>query len=219
MPMQINGFNALLQAMLGSVNGALPMQPNGGFNELMSELLTKDSVALSANGLDAAASAAPVLSADDVEGAVDAKDAADADGADAAGKADAKKDPDQIKREAFDGNFTKEAVAKLLGKEAEELTDVQSKDLNDLLYGINEENAKRAEEGKEPMTRDEVNAFIADAVAKYKEDPENEANSLGRTLSELGLEEGLDEDTFSAVEEALKEYNDSDDCYDVFNAC
>ena len=215
MTMQIDGFNALLQAMITPANGALPVQVNGGLTELMSELLTGDSVDLSTNGLDAAAAAAPVLSADD---AGDAEDAADADAINAADAGDLKKDPEQIKREAFDGNFTKEAVAKLLGKEAGELTDVQAKDLNDLLYGINEENAKRAAEGKDPMTRDEVNALIADAAAKYKEDPENESNSLGKTVSELGLEEGLDEDTFKAVEEALNEYNDSDAAKDAAEA-
>lgn len=227
MAMQINGFGAMLNNAMAALTGGLPMQP-GNMNDMMAELLGKDAVALSDKGAAAAATAGSVVSTDDdsaadaaKDAAAAAKDAADIDGADAA---DAKPDPEQIKRDAFDKNFTKEKVADLLGKQPEDLNDAQSKNLNDLLYGINEENAKRAAEGKDPMTRDEVNAFITDAVSKYKDDLENKddleenPDTLGKTFSELGLEEGVDEDTFKAIEDALKEYNDSDEAKDAAEA-
>ncbi|MDO5296321.1 MAG: D-alanyl-D-alanine carboxypeptidase family protein [bacterium] len=212
MAMQMNGFNfnAIFSAAMSAMTAMSGKMPalTGNAGDILPNLLNEDSVALSDQGAAAAADAGSVVSADDD---VDADAAKAADGADDAAAADDKKDPEQIRRDAFDKNFTRETVANLFGKEPDELTDEQSKNLNDLLYGINEENAKRAEEGKDPMTREEVNAFIADAVSKYKDDMENDPDSLGKTLSELGLEEGLDEETYKNIEEALKQYNESDE--------
>ena len=189
MALQMNGLNALFNNAMLSIMANLPIQ-SGNINlpETALELPNSDSIALSDKGAAAAADAGPVVSTED-------DDAAAAKDADAAGDAKAakdKKDPEQIKRDAFDKNFTREKVANLLGKQPEDLDDTQSKNLNDLLYGINEENAKREAEGKDPMTREEVNDYLAKAVDKYKDDMENDPDSLGKTISELGLEDGLD---------------------------
>ena len=136
----------------------------------------------------------------------------------------------KAQRENFDKSFTTEDVAALFGKEASELTEQQSADLSNLLFEISQENARRKEEGEEPLTKDELNEFINVSVTDYKsqiekgekaeeakngevseedEDTE-EVDSLGKTLSELGIEELTDEQ-MEGINKALEQYENGEE--------
>ena len=135
----------------------------------------------------------------------------------------------KAQRENFDKSFTTEDVAALFGKEASELTEQQSADLSNLLFDISQENARRKEEGEEPLTKDELNEFINASVTDYKsqieksekaedaksgeiseEDGDEEVNSLGKTLSELGIEELTDEQ-MEGINKALDQYENGEE--------
>lgn len=135
----------------------------------------------------------------------------------------------KAQRENFDKSFTTEDVAALFGKEASELTEQQSADLSNLLFDISQENARRKEEGEEPLTKDELNEFINTSVTDYKsqieksekaeeaksgeiseEDGDEEVNSLGKTLSELGIEELTDEQ-MEGINKALDQYENGEE--------
>ena len=131
----------------------------------------------------------------------------------------------KAQRENFDKSFTTEDVAALFGKEASELTEQQSADLSNLLFDISQENARRKEEGEDPLTKDELNEFINASVTDYKsqiekgekaeeaqsgEISEEEVNSLGKTLSELGIEELTDEQ-MEGINKALEQYENGEE--------
>lgn len=136
----------------------------------------------------------------------------------------------KAQRENFDESFTTEDVAALFGKDASELTEQQSADLSNLLFDISQENARRKEDGEEPLTKDELNEYINASVTDYKsqiekgektdatqsgevgEDDEDtdEVNSLGKTLSELGIEE-LSDEQMEGINKALDQYENGEE--------
>lgn len=136
----------------------------------------------------------------------------------------------KAQRENFDKSFTTEDVAALFGKDASELTEQQSKDLSFLLFNISQENARRKEEGEDPLTKDELNEFIKASVTDYKsqiekgqkaeetksgqvaaeDQDDQEVDSLGQTLAELGIEELTDEQ-MEGINKALDQYENGEE--------
>lgn len=125
---------------------------------------------------------------------------------------------EKAQRGHFDEAFTKDIVATLFGKDPSELTEQQTSDLSDLLFTINQENARRKEAGEEPLTKDEINEYIKTSIADYEEeakalkesgeDGEIE-NTLGKTLSELGITE-LSDEQMAAIDKALSQYENGE---------
>ena len=103
----------------------------------------------------------------------------------------------------FSQTFTKDNVASLLGLDPKNLTEQQNKDLTELLYNLNTANAEREKNGQPPMTKDELNQFLADEINKNKN---GETSSLGKSLSELGVDE-LSDEQFQKINDALNAYN------------
>lgn len=136
----------------------------------------------------------------------------------------------KAQRENFDKSFTTEDVAALFGKDASELTDQQSADLGNLLFEISQENARRKERGENPVTKDELNEFINTSITDYKTQIEKgekadkaksgevdakngddkEVKSLGKTLSELGIEE-LNDEQMEGINKALDQYENGEE--------
>ena len=100
----------------------------------------------------------------------------------------------------FSQTFTKDNVASLLGLDPKNLSEQQNKDLTELLYNLNAANAEREKNGQPPMTKDELNQFLADEINKNKN---GETSSLGKSLSELGVDK-LSDDQFKKIRTAAR---------------
>ncbi len=107
----------------------------------------------------------------------------------------------------FAQTFDQGAIADMLGLDASKLTDQQTQDLTNLLFDINEENGRREMMGQPPMTKDEVNNYIKNAVSEYQKDPTNANNSLGKTLTELGMDDGINDTQYNNMMNAFNGYN------------
>ncbi|MBQ7567280.1 CHAP domain-containing protein [bacterium] len=103
----------------------------------------------------------------------------------------------------FTETFTKENIASLLGLDVNNLSEQESKDLQELLYNLNTANAEREANGEAAMTKDELNAFLKDEINKNKN---GEQSSLGKSLSDLGIDE-LSDQQFKNITDALNAYN------------
>ncbi|MGM9992883.1 MAG: hypothetical protein ACI376_08605 [Candidatus Bruticola sp.] len=186
-------FNsASFMNLISSVTGNVPnLGTQGAFADLMPQFNTNDLVSIGGFA--------------QLEGSEQAEDV---------GKA---------QRENFDQAFTTDDVAALFGKDASELTEQQSADLSNLLFDISQENAKRKEAGESPLTKDELNEYINSSVTDYKSkiakgeksEEANEAgekeqeNTLGKTLSELGIEE-LNDEQIEGINKALNQYENGE---------
>ncbi len=109
--------------------------------------------------------------------------------------------PDTI--ENFSATFTPETVADLFGLDASQLSDTQKGSLTNLLFDLNNTNQERIANGEQPMTKEELNAYLSEELAKYNAGEESE---IGKALSELGIKE-IDDATFEKITKALDDYN------------
>ncbi len=115
------------------------------------------------------------------------------------------RDPNAVA--TFAQTFDQSTIADMLGLDASKLTDQQTQDLTNLLFDINEENGRREMMGQAPMTKEEVNEYIKNAVSDYQKDPTNTNNSLGKTLNELGMADGMTDTQYNNMMNALNSYN------------
>ncbi len=198
--------------MLNNINGILGL-PWGNMQVSPEQLNlnTSDSVVLSdaaktgaTTGAEAAAGAEGAAKEGDAK-VTDAKAGANTEATEAAKAASA------VSYEDFAKTFTPEKVAELFGLDASKLTDKQVEGLTKFLYGIQQENAKRAEKGEEPLTKEEINEAITQYIEEYKAAAkegkgDDESVLIGKALSELGIEELTDEQ-YDAITKAVSEFN------------
>lgn len=193
MSMNINSF---LKAMNGAMSsGTIAMSP-----EMLANALK-----LAAEGVPGESGPADFLSiAAFGDEANEETNKADDDGK--TGKAADSGEPEAARPEdyeQFSKTFNTETLAGMLGLDPKNLTDKQSDQLTQLLYGINVANKEKEANGEAPMTKDEINQYIKGELEKFNNGEESE---IGQTLSELGIEELTDEQ-YDNIIKALDEFN------------